>query len=288
MTNEACSQEVGFGTRGGVGARRAAESGVDRGGRPRMTAAELWDVMRPREHGSWSLALEPVALGLIAAPSIGGAWLALAVVAGFFARRPLRISVTETREERRAVARAALALCGGVALAAVGAACGWSGWGWLAALLPVLAGGAIFLCHDLRNDGRDVVAELAGAMAFACLPAAFAVLAGWNAGGAAALAGVMVARAVPTVVLVRALVRGRKNGETKFGIPLGASGVACLGLGGLALAGVVPAIVAIGGALLFARVFVYRGQRHLAARTIGVVEAVLGVVFVVGVGIGWR
>ena len=45
-------------------------------------------LLLPREHGSWSLALEPLALGLIAAPSWPGAALALAALALFFARRP--------------------------------------------------------------------------------------------------------------------------------------------------------------------------------------------------------
>jgi hypothetical protein len=48
----------------------------------------------PREHGSWSLALEPVALGLLVAPSRAGMWLALAVLAGFFTRRPLKLALT--------------------------------------------------------------------------------------------------------------------------------------------------------------------------------------------------
>jgi hypothetical protein len=47
----------------------------------------LWrDLVMPREHGSWSLALEPLLFGLIAAPSLAGGGLALAVVAAFFGR----------------------------------------------------------------------------------------------------------------------------------------------------------------------------------------------------------
>ncbi len=59
----------------------------------------------PREHGSWSLALEPVALGLLVAPSHAGAWLALAVGAGFFTRRPLKLACTlPATDTRRAAA----------------------------------------------------------------------------------------------------------------------------------------------------------------------------------------
>ena len=54
------------------------------------TAPRRGAVFLPREHGSWSLALEPLALGLLVVPSAAGAALAAAALAGFFARRPLK------------------------------------------------------------------------------------------------------------------------------------------------------------------------------------------------------
>src|SRR3974377_1668220 len=45
----------------------------------------------PREHGSWSLALEPVAFGMLAAPSTPGLALAAAAISGLFLRRPLKL-----------------------------------------------------------------------------------------------------------------------------------------------------------------------------------------------------
>src|SRR5690348_13588654 len=54
----------------------------------------------PKEHGSWFLALEPVALGLLVAPTGAGVALAVAAVAGFFLRRPLKIVLREPDCER--------------------------------------------------------------------------------------------------------------------------------------------------------------------------------------------
>ena len=45
---------------------------------------EVVKLTLPKEHGSWSLALEPVAFGLLVAPSAAGAALALAAGLGFF------------------------------------------------------------------------------------------------------------------------------------------------------------------------------------------------------------
>lgn len=75
---------------------------------PRRTSLAHWrELVWPREHGSWSFALEPMALGLIAVPSVAGGWLALAVGAAFFARRPLRIAWGDEQAERRRDARVA-------------------------------------------------------------------------------------------------------------------------------------------------------------------------------------
>ena len=152
----------------------------------------------PREHGSWSLALEPLAFGLIVAPSAAGAWLALAVLAGFFARRPLKIAAGDERPERRAAARGPLAACAVIALGAMAAALACGGTGWLIWLLPIMAAGAVFLFLDLRGEGREEIAELAGVAAFAGVPAVMAVLAGWGARTALVFAVVMACRSVPT------------------------------------------------------------------------------------------
>lgn len=84
-------------------------------------AGTAWrDLLLPKEHGSWSLAFEPLGLALLVMPSVGGAWLAVAVVAVFFARRPMRIGFREARAERRRAAWAAFGVLACVATAAFG------------------------------------------------------------------------------------------------------------------------------------------------------------------------
>src|ERR1017187_2204793 len=66
----------------------------------------------PKEHGSWSLALEPVAFGLLVAPSASGAGLALAAVSGFFLRRPMKLLLSRKNDPRQLLA----AVCLGILL----------------------------------------------------------------------------------------------------------------------------------------------------------------------------
>lgn len=248
------------------------------------------ELVLPKEHGSWSLALEPVAFGLLAAPSLGGVALAAAAVAGFFARRPLRTAMGDARPERREAARRATVACGTVALAAWFGAMAFGGIGWLAWLVPTALAGAIFVHFDLQKAGREQQAEVAGAFAFAWLPAAFAVLAGWAWPGAAALGVVMIARSVPTVLTVRGTIRARKTGRSVPALPVLATVLAAAAVFALARADLAPWTPFVLSVVLAARAFgllVYP-RPQFRASTIGIIEAGFGVLYVVVVALAWR
>lgn len=253
----------------------------------------------PREHGSWSLALEPVALGLLVAPSRPGLWLALAVVAGFFARRPLKLAWTlPAGDERRSAAARWTLLFATLALAALAAA-GAAPFGankqqWAAsALWPLLLAapfGAAFLWFDLRGEMREAEAELAGSAAFALVPAAFATLAGWRGELALALAALTLARSVPTVLTVRTYLRIAK-GKPASALAAQASAFAALGLAVLLAAlHLVPIAACAPLGLLAARTALLLSPNppQWSARRIGFAEANLGLVCLVGLTLAYR
>lgn len=247
-------------------------------------------VVLPREHGSWSLALEPLAFGLIAAPSLAGASLALAVVAAFFARRPLRMLFGEAVSAGRADARGPLAVLVVVAVLAFGVALRLGGTAWLVWLLPVAVAGAVFLYFDLRAAGRESVAEVAGATAFALLPAALAALAGWKSASSVALALVMLGRAVPAVLTVRECLRAAKTGRRAPALAvMSAVGALVAGVS-LARSGTAPTLAAWMLALLAARTLALLVWPRPAwrARTLGMIETVLGAFFVIALGAAWK
>jgi len=254
---------------------------------PRSTWREL---VVPREHGSWSLALEPLAFGLIISPSAAGGWLAVAVIAAFFARRPLRVAWNETRRGRRQDALVALCLCGLISLLAFAVSIAAGGAGVFAWLIPSLGAGAWFLSCDLRNGGREEAAEIAGAAAFALLPMAFAAVGGHAPMLAVAMGLLMCARAIPSVMGVRAVLRATKTGIQR---PMPALATASVAL--VMTATLVRMELASTTALAAVAVLTLRTMALLVwpkpamrARTIGMIEAALGVAFVVVVGIAQR
>jgi hypothetical protein len=184
---------------------------IEEGARP-----GLWrEVALPREHGAWSFVVEPIVLGLVVAFSLGGLFLAIAALAAFLARRPLRLLASDwiltKRYPRTAIAERALWICALAGVFALGAALGWS-------LRPVqitlgigLPFAIVALVFDMSGRPRHLIAECAGALAFAPLATGIALAKSWDLGPALGLAGVMALRSVPSILYVRARLRLEKR-----------------------------------------------------------------------------
>lgn len=257
---------------------------------PRPLLVSRWrELVMPKEHGSWSLAFEPLAFGLLVAPTMAGAGFAVAAAAGFFARRPLRIALSDASSERRAAACRVLASLGLLVGLALTAALALAGFAWLGWVAPAALAGGAFAVFDRRNGGREQAAEIAGATAFALLPAAFAALAGAAPLASVAVATIMLGRAVPTVLCLRAAIRATKTGERRIAVPLAAAAIALGAAVALARAGAAP-----WAAVVFATAFALRAAGLLVfprpsarARTLGMIEGALGAAFVLVVGATW-
>lgn len=264
---------------------------------PAVPNISFRSLVMPREHGSWSLALEPVALGLLVAPSPAGAWLALAVVAGFFTRRPLKLAFTlPATDARRAAAwgwTLFFALTATAALITAASPLGANDQHWSASTLwPLLLAipfGAAFLWFDLRGEMREAEAELAGSTAFALVPASFATLAGWNAAAALGLAALMLARSVPTVLTVRTYVRSAKGKPASVWPALLCAIVSLLGVAAFASLQHIPALACGFVALLVARSAFLLSPLAPAwsAKRIGMLEAVLGLTYLAGAAVAY-
>ena len=243
----------------------------------------------PKEHGSWSLALEPVAFGLLVEPSAAGAALTLAAVSGFFLRRPMKLVLSRKGDPRQplaAVGLVILALAGlaGLLLAVrFGAAGGW----W--PLLPAALAGAVFAWCDNHNEAREGAAEIAGVVSFNLLPAAFGALAGWSMPDSLALAAIMLVRSVPTVLTVRTTIRIRKGRPYVIAPALLTAAAGVLLVAWLTALRLAPWLALAFALILAARtawLLLWRPQ--LTAKTIGITEAVLGGMIVVVLALAWK
>lgn len=245
----------------------------------------------PREHGSWSLALEPIALGLLVAPSPAGLFLAVAVFAGFFTRRPLKLAWTLAPGDARRAAAVRWTLGFALpALAALAAAAYVGGWAALWPLLLAAPLGAAFLWFDLRGEMREAEAELAGSGAFALVPATFATLAGWGPAPALALAALMLARSVPTVLTVRAYLRLAKHKPAQPAAALVSTALSFAAVAALAAGRLSPLATCVLAGLLALRAIWLLSPFSPAwsARRVGLTEAFVGLGYLAGLALAYR
>lgn len=246
-------------------------------------------VALPAEHGSWSFWLEPVLLGLLVAPSGAGAWLALASFAAFLTRQPLKIAWTDHQRRRRyqrtrAAERFAL-LYGLIALAALGLALNAAAERAGDLLLPLLFAvplAAVQAFFDLRHESRHPLAEAAGPVVLAALPASIAAAGGWALLPALALSGIMICRAVPTVFYVRARLRLEKGQPINPALALLLHGLAAVAVAALAAAQLAPWSAVLAMLILLARAGygLSRWRRPALPKHIGIQEIVFGLLTV--------
>ena len=254
-------------------------------------SASLRSILLPKEHGSWSLAFELLLLGILVVPSRPGLFLALAVIAGFFTRRPLKLTVTlPAGDGRRGRTLRWTILFSVIALVGLGGAGYTGGWPALWPLLLCVPLGATFLWFDLRNEMREAEAELCGSAAFALVPAALATLGGWSAPAALGLAALMLTRSLPTVLTVRTYLRQAKGLPAHpVGALAAAAGSFAL-IAGLGLMAIVPAaggLLAAG--LLLRSVLMLTALRPVwTAKCVGMLEAVVGMIYLGGLALAYH
>ncbi|HWQ15680.1 MAG TPA: YwiC-like family protein, partial [Roseiflexaceae bacterium] len=174
------------------------------------TGVRLRLVALPTEHGGWGFLLEPIVLGLALAPSLAGLLLGLTAIGIFLTRHPLTLMLGDWRRGKRyprtAWAERFVLLYGLTALAAGVAALAVARpfWQALALAVPLAHAQLIF---DLRKQSRGLLPEVAGAWALSASAPAITLAAGAPLAPALAIWAVLAARALVSILYVRARLR---------------------------------------------------------------------------------
>jgi hypothetical protein len=160
-------------------------------------------------------------------------------------------------------------------------------------LLPLIFAAPIVLIQlgcDSLGRSRALVAELAGSVATGAVAAAIAVADNWPLRASYGLWLVMAARAVPTILYLRARLRLLHHKPASQGEAIIAHVLAILALTGLAWASVVPflAVAALVVLLLRAVIGFAREARELTPKKLGITEIGFGALTVISTAIGYR
>lgn len=254
---------------------------------------KLKTVALPAEHGGWGFLLEPILLGLLVAPSWAGLLIGLGMFAMFLTRHPLKMAVNDRRRGRRYV-RTALAERFVVA--------------YSAAILAFLAGALLLtdlrvflplalalplmviqLYYDLTNRSRSVLPELIGPVGLAAASSSIALAGGWALADALPLWGIIAARAVPSVLYVRARLRLEHGKPVSAWPSLAAHLLGMAGVALLAALGDAPWLPIIVFVLLLGRAALGLSSRRksVAPKVIGFREIAYGLLVVASTAAGY-
>jgi hypothetical protein len=262
--------------------------------RRRLSRVSLRSIALPIEHGGWSFLAEPIALGLLVAPSGAGVAIAVATVAAFLVRHPGRLFWKNRRRlgvSPRYVAARSFAL--GYALIAVGAMAIAGATAGLRPLIPFLLATpffALFAAYDVRHEARRLLPELLAPAAVAVSAPAILLAGGGSDLTAFVIWLLLAMRSIPTVLYVRARLRQEKGRPRSAVAPNLAHATAVGAGGGLSAAGLAPvtAVAALVVLALRAALGLSRFHRPAAPKTIGLSEIAYGALFVLLTAAGYR
>lgn len=249
-------------------------------------------VALPAEHGSWSLVLEPILLGLLVAPSWPGFGVALAGFFAFLAQRPFKIALTDRQRgkvyARTRLARRVLGLYVLTAVFALALAVWFGGPRLLWPLLPAVPIFLLYVYFD-RRPGRHLEAELAAPAAFAAISAMIPLAADWPMDLSLALWAAMSARSLPAVLYIRARLRLAKGKEVPALPTIAAHVLALLAALALIGAGLLPPLAAAAFVILLLRAGIGLSPWRLQVRTqtLGWLEVFFGFLTVILIAAGY-
>ena len=247
----------------------------------------------PVEHGGWAFLLQPIALGLLLQPSLGGVLLGIAALSAFLARHPLKIALGDRRKGKRYV-RTALAerVAAVYVLLAVAAFMPVPFLAQGPFWVPLLIAAPLVLIqqyYDVRKKSRELAAELSGALALGSLAPAIALLGGWGLSQAMPVWLLLAAQTVPAILYTRARLRLERGQPAPVGWVWAAHDAGLLLAIGLAWLAHTPWLGAVAMAVMLGRALygLSRFRRPATATQVGVREVLFSAFTVALIAIGY-
>ena len=235
----------------------------------------LRPIALPSEHGGWGFLFEPILLGLIVVPSWVGALIAVAFVSGFLVRQPLKLALQDLLRgknyPRTPWCWMFAGVYGAAASAALVVAVSLTSPAVLIPLGLVAPLAITQIAYDASGRSRSLFAELCGATAMTSSATAIAIAGGMRIVPAFSLAGIVVARLIPTIVYVRTLLM-RSHGKRASSLPPLILHAAAAG----SVAAFAPFAAALAMIILFARAAWGLAHFPLPAKAIGWREIAFG------------
>lgn len=251
-------------------------------------------LLLPNEHGSWAFVLEPLVLGLLVAFSPTALWVTLAVILGFFCRKPTKYafatSATSVSVLRQPARLAFLALSLG-AIICFASAVAVSRWQILVPVATSLPALLIFALREQRGQVRSLLAELIATGLCSAPLISIALAAHWTVSASLALGFINLARAWPSLLFVRFFLRESRGNPGHKTPTVLVHAITPLLLFFAAQQKLIPASVVAINVILSLRaalLLLCRARYSFSAKQLGVMELFWGLLYLCGVSFAFH
>lgn len=254
-------------------------------------ATQIKQIAFPREHGSWGYTLEPLILALLVGFSIDGLLLAICTFFIFLAHQPVRI-IFNQKFNKNYKLKAYLIFTLYSVIALVSIAIVFLNFGFDNLLLFLIAMLLMFgyLVLELSNIKRSVMSELVAAGAVGIIASNIVLLAGWGSVEIVSFWFIILSRAVPTTFYVRGKLQiAKKQKVQEFSILI-SSFLSIVVISSLVFVTNIPALTIIAVLMLTGRAYVgmYKSDRKVNVKKLGIMEFGFGILFVIIVAVGYN
>ena len=253
----------------------------------------LRGIALPNEHGAWGFLFEPIVAAVAIVPSVPAIFIISLFVGAFLTRQPLKVVFSNWRTKRNlpqsTVAIKFVFLYGAIFSLGLAACLILSD---LKTFIPfaLIIPFAIYQIYcDILGKGRQLLAELTGAIAISSSSAVIALAGGWSFAAAFALWGVFILRLLPSIVYVRNRLRLEKGKEFSFVSVVTAHVIAFGAIFTLSVFSLASNLTLAMFAVLLGRAFLGLSpfRKKMKAVKIGIWEVAYGVLTVLSVIIGY-
>ncbi len=234
----------------------------------------------PREHGSWAYIIEPLMLGLIAAFSVKGLFLAASSVFVFLLHQPVRVFFSAGRKIRQPAVFFILLYA---AIAGFFIIMFLKNTDFLTALpfFIALVLMTLYLVLELAGLDREFSVRLMAPISTALIAASLVMAGGWNFDDAAVIFLLVNLRFIPTAFYIRSRFKQSSGKESKRIVTSLVHLLSLITASAVIYLGRMPILPFIGVSILFGRavygLFIEKGP--VIPKRIGVKEFIFGILY---------
>ena len=235
----------------------------------------------PREHGAWGYVLEPLILGLLAAFSVKGLYLAFGALLAFLAHQPVRIYFSAQQNTKKA-SLLFLLMYGIPAVLFFALFIYKTNPLYFLPFTLAIVFMLIYLFMELAGFGRKMVTHMIPPTAIDLIAVSIVLVSGWELLETAAFLVLLSSRAHPTTFYVRAKLRRREDKEYYKVLAVAVHLLSLCMASLLVYLKIMPGLALIAVFLLFIRavIGVYFNKTVMTPKQIGIREFIYGALFV--------